>query len=394
MALPLSYNIRNIAVRWRVTLLAVGGISLVVAVLLVLTAMANGFRAALRSTGSKDNAIVVQRGSNAELTSGFTRDNASMIMVDSRVARDESGKPLASPEIVLVASLPRKSDGSELNVTVRGVSQQAFKVRQGVRVIEGRNFTPGLYELVVGKQVAERYAGAQVGSSIRLQRRSWTVVGVFSSEGSGFESEVWGDVDVMGAAFNRSNGYQSLTLRLKDASQVSAFDNDLQRNPSMQVQMQSEYDFYEKQAGQTAQTLIVLAVFVGVVMGIGAIFGAMNTMYGLVASRTREIGTLRALGFSRGSILLSFLTESVLLAAGGFVAGIALGVIAMWTVNTLLQGVAFSMMTFSVATVLLQPSLAGVGLGLVFALAIGIFGGLAPAWRASRLRVVDALHRA
>src|SRR6478609_8503757 len=142
MALPLSYNIRNIAVRWRVTLLAVGGISLVVAVLLVLTAMANGFRAALRSTGSTENAIVVQRGATGELTSGFSRDNASMIIVDSRVARDENGKPLASPELVIVASLPRKSDGAELNVTVRGVSPLAFKVRQGVRIIEGKNFTP------------------------------------------------------------------------------------------------------------------------------------------------------------------------------------------------------------------------------------------------------------
>ena len=174
MALPLSYNIRNIAVRWQVTALAVGGIALVVAVLLVLTAMANGFRVALRATGSTQNAIVTQRGSTAELTSGMSRDTANTILVDSRVARDGQGRPLASPEIVLVASLPRRgaTDAAEVNVTVRGVSPMAFQVRQGLKIVQGRQFTPGLYELVVGKQAAERYEGAQIGSTIKLQRRS------------------------------------------------------------------------------------------------------------------------------------------------------------------------------------------------------------------------------
>ncbi len=388
MALPLSYNIRNIAVRWRVTLLAVGGISLVVAVLLVLTAMANGFRTALRSTGSKENAIVVQRGATGELTSGFSRDNASMIIVDSRVARDENGKPLASPELVVVATLPRKSDGAELNVTVRGVSPLAFKVRQGVRIVEGRNFTPGLYELVVGKPVAERYANAQVGSSIRLQRRSWTVVGVFTSEGSGFESEIWGDVDVMGPAFNRANGYQSLTLRLKDPSQVSKFDDDLQRNPSMQVQMQSEFDFYEKQAGQTAQTLIILAVFVGVVMGIGAIFGAMNTMYGLVSSRTREIGTLRALGFSRIAILIAFMIESAVLALAAGIVGCVLALpVNLMSGST--GGVNFSTVAFGFR---LSPMWMVIAIGA--AVAMGVFGGFFPSFRAARTPITAALRDA
>lgn len=388
MAIPLSYNIRNVAVRWKVTLLAIGGIALVVAVLLVLTAMANGFRVALRSTGSPENAIVTQRGSGAELTSGFSRDNASMIVVDSRVARDDQGRPLASPEIVIVASLPRTSDGSDVNVTVRGVSPMAFKVRQGVRIIEGRTFTPGLYELVVGKKAAERYRGAQVGSTIRIQRRSWTVVGVFSSEGSGFESEIWGDVDVMGPAFNRANGYQSLTLRLKDPSTVKAFDADLQRNPSMQVQMSSELEFYEKQAGSTAQTLVVLAVFVGVVMGIGAIFGAMNTMYGLVASRTREIGTLRALGFSRTSILISFMIESAFLA---LLAGI-IGCILALPVNAMsgaTGGANFSEVAFA-----FRLSPIWLAIAIVAAVLMGIFGGLFPSFRAARTPITAALRDA
>jgi putative ABC transport system permease protein len=388
MALPLSYNIRNIAVRWKITLLAVGGISLVVAVLLVLTAMANGFRVALRATGSPENAIVTQRGSNGELTSGFTRDNANMIMVDSRVERDDRGQPLASPEIVIVASLPRQTDGSDVNVTVRGVSPMAFKVRQNVRIVEGRNFTPGLYELVVGKKAADRYQGAQVGSSIKIQRRSWNVVGVFTSEGSGFESEIWGDVDVMGPAFNRSNGYQSLTVRLKDPSTVTAFAADLERNPSMQVQMAGERDYYAKQAGTTARTLVVLAVFVGVVMGIGAVFGAMNTMYGLVASRTREIGTLRALGFSRISILVAFMIESAFLA---LMAGIV-GCILALPVNAMsgaTSGANFSEVAFA-----FRLSPIWLVIAILAAVVMGIFGGLFPSFRAARTPITAALRDA
>jgi len=388
MALPLSYNIRSIAGRWQVTLLAVGGIALVVAVLLVLTAMANGFRVALRATGSPQNAIVTQRGSTGELTSGFTRDNASMIVVDSRVARDTDGKPLASPEIVVVASLPRRADGADVNVTVRGVSPMAFKVRQGVRIEEGRTFTPGLYELVVGKKAASRYTGAQIGGTIKLQRRTWTVVGVFSSEGSGFESELWGDVDVMAPAFNRANGYQSLTLRLKDPASVASFDADLQRNPAMQVQMSSELEYYEKQAGQTATTLTVLALFVGVVMGIGAVFGAMNTMYGLVSSRTREIGTLRALGFSRTSVLAAFIIESAFLA---FAAGV-IGCVLALPVNTMsgaTGGANFSEIAFA-----FRISPVWLGIAIAAAVLMGIVGGMFPSLRAARTPITAALRDA
>jgi putative ABC transport system permease protein len=388
MALPLSYNVRSIAGRWQVTLLAVGGIALVVAVLLVLTAMANGFRVALRATGSQENAIVTQRGSTSELTSGFSRDNVSMIVVDPRVARDADGKPLASPEIVVVASLPRTTDGAEVNVTVRGVSPLAFKVRQGVRIEQGRIFRAGLYELVVGRKASERYRGAQVGSTITLQRRTWTVVGVFSSEGSGFESEIWGDVDAMGPAFNRAGGYQSLTLRLADPSTVAAFDADLQRNPSMQVQLSSEIAYYEKQAGDTALTLTVLAVFVGVVMGVGAVFGAMNTMYGLVASRTREIGTLRALGFSRLSVMAAFIIESAFLA---FVAGLVGCVLAL-PVNTMsgaTSGANFSEIAFA-----FRVSPAWLAVAIVAAVVMGILGGLLPSFRAARTPITAALRDA
>jgi len=390
MALPISYNIRNLVVRWKVTLLAIGGIALVVAVMLVLVAMSTGFRTALRATGSTENAIVIQRGQNSELTSGFSRDNANMIMVDGRVARDDQGKPLASPEIMIVNNMPRRQDGSSVNVVVRGVTEQAFKVRSIVKIVEGRNFTPGLYELVVGKKASERYVGLEIGQSINLQRRAWKVVGVFEADGSGFESEIWGDLEVMGPAFNRSNGYSSLTLRLKDPSPASleAFNADLKRNPAMQVELIQEREFYDNQAGVISAALIGLASFVAVVMGIGAVFGAMNTMYGIVSARTREIGTLRALGFSRISILTSFVLESTFLA---FVGGLIGCLLALPTngISSAAGGANFAEVAFAFR---IAPT--ALAIGLIFAVVMGIIGGMLPAVKASRLPITSALREA
>jgi putative ABC transport system permease protein len=390
MALPISYNIRNLIVRWKVTLLAIGGIALVVAVMLVLVAMSNGFRTALRATGSTENAIVIQRGQNSELTSGLSRDNANMIMVDSRVARDDQGKPLASPEIMIVNNMPRRQDGSSVNVVVRGVTPQAFKVRSIVKIVGGRNFTPGLYELVVGKKASERYVGLEIGHSISLQRRAWKVVGVFEADGSGFESEIWGDLEVMGPAFNRSNGYSSLTLRLQDPSPASldAFNADLKRNPAMQVELIQERTFYDNQAGVISAALIGLASFVAVVMGIGAVFGAMNTMYGIVSARTREIGTLRALGFSRISILTSFVLESTFLALVGGLIGCLLA-LPTNGISSAAGGANFAEVAFAFR---IAPT--ALAIGLIFAVVMGIVGGMLPAVKASRLPITSALREA
>ncbi|HEX7086956.1 MAG TPA: ABC transporter permease [Vicinamibacterales bacterium] len=388
MALPISYNIRNIIVRWKVTLLALGGISLVVAVLIALTAMANGFSRALAVTGSPDNAIVTQRGSTGELASGFTRDQASMIMVDSRVKRDAEGRPMASPEMVVVASLPRRGEDTEVQVTLRGVTPMAFTVRQNVRIVEGRNFTPGLYELVVGRKAADRFEGLQVGGSVTLRRQRWDVVGIFESEGSGFESEIWGDIDALQPVFNRTGGYQSLTVRLADPSTLEAFDAELKANPNMQVQMTSEREYYENQAGQTATTLTVLAIFVGVIMGIGAVFGAMNTMYALVSARTREIGTLRALGFSRTAVLTAFMIESAFLALIGGL----LGSILALPINLLsgaTAGANFSQIAFD-----FRVSPFWLGVAVFSAVLMGLIGGLLPAFRAARTPITAALRDA
>lgn len=388
MALPLSYNVRNVKVRWRVTLLAIGGIALVVAVFIVLIALSTGLRVALRDTGRLDNAIVVQRGSQQELTSGIGRDDAEFMTVDERVARDLQGRPLASPELVVAATLPRKSDGVLSNVQVRGVTPMAFEVRGGIRIVEGRTFTPGLTEVIVGARVRERYRGLDIGQSFTLKKREWRIVGVFEAEGGSFESEVWGDLDVMAAAFNRLGGYQSVTLRMSDPAQLGQLVGDFEKNPRLQVTVKPEQKYYEDQAGPVGTALLFLALFVSFVMGIGAVFGAMNTMYAVVVQRTREIATLRALGFSRISILSSFLIESMVIS---LVAG-AIGCLIALPANGLTAAtgnVTFSELAFAFRVT--PPALAA---GMAFALVMGFVGGLLPAFRAARLPISRALREA
>lgn len=386
MALPLTYNIRNLIVRWRVTTLAVGAIALVVAVLVVLIAMANGFRIALQSTGSTENAVLTQRGSTGELTSGIARDNANVVMVDDRVKRTTDGRPMASPEIFVVASLPRRDTGVVVNVSLRGVTPMAFEVRQGVRIISGRTFQRGLNELIIGRRAAERYRGVAVGSTIRLQRREWTIVGVFEANGGGFESEVWGDLDVLAAAFLRRGGYQSVTLRMADPLAIARFNDQLQKDPRMQVQLIQERKYYDDQSAQVSGPLMALAIFVALVMGVGAVFGAMNTMYAVVAARTREIGTLRALGFSRWAILISFVLESTLLALAGGILGCVLAVPANG-ISSAAGGANFAEVSF--AFQITPPAIIG---GLVLAVLMGFAGGLLPAWRASKIPITAALR--
>ena len=237
------------------------------------------------------------------------------------MARDSEGVPLASCEVVVLTTRPKRADNQPANITFRGVSPMAFKVRNGIKLVEGRVFTPGLYEVIVGKKIADRVTGLDIGSTINIQKKEWKVVGLFTADGSSFESEIWGDYDAMAPAIGRNGGCESLTVRLQDPETLAAFDKDLRANPQIQVQADSEPKYYENLAGPTAQALMILAAFVSLVMGIGAVFGAMNTMYAIVSQRTREIGTLRALGFSRFSILFSFVMESMLLAGIGGVLG-------------------------------------------------------------------------
>ncbi len=389
MALPLHYNVRNVRVRWQVTLLAVFGLALVVAVFAVLMSMSEGFRAALRTTGRTDNAIIVQRGSSSELTSGVPLAERDMIVVDDRVARDAGGRPLASWDLVVVLGLPRASDGEPANVTLRAVTPRAFEVRGGVRVVEGRSFTPGMDEVIVGRKLTTRIRGLQVGQDVRYQHKLFRIVGTFESSGGAFESEIWGDYDTFAAIFQRGEGSNSVVVRMKDPAAIPELDRWIRAQPQMQLQALSERRYYEEQAGPLARALRGLATFVAVVMGIGAVFGAINTMYAIVSARTREIGTLRALGFSRRAILASFLIESVLLATVGG----AIGCLLAFPMNGYTTGTGQTQ-SFSEIAFAFRITPAIVLTGMAFAVAMGVLGGLLPALRGARMAITSALREA
>jgi putative ABC transport system permease protein len=386
MALPLTYTFRNLMVRWKVTLLAIVGICLVVMVLMALLSVASGFQVTLRATGSPQNAIVVQQGADAELSSSVSTDHVNLIAVDSRVARAADGTPLASPEFITIIALPRRADGVLANVTVRAVTPRAFAVRNGVTIVQGRAFRPGLYEIIVGKRTAERMQGLDLGSQVSLMRPTFEVVGVFTADGSSFESEIWGDLGAMGSAFNRAGEQSSLTVRLTDSAVLADFNRDLKANPEFQLEAKEERRYYEDQAGPFSSFLLGLAMFVTLVMGIGALFGAMNTMYAIVAARTREIGTLRALGFSRLSVLTAFVLESILVALiGGLLGGLAAFSLNGFGVSTF--GPNMSEIAFAFRTTW-NEWLAALG----FTLTVGILGGALPALRAARLPITTALR--
>jgi ABC-type lipoprotein release transport system permease subunit len=385
MPLPLAYNVRNVRARWAVASLAVAGISLVVAVLAVLLAMAQGFRAALRGTGRDDNAIVVGRGSNSEVTSRVELKQRSAILDHAPALRGADGQPLASWEWVTVMALPRRSDGTRTNVVLRTLTPRAFLVRTGIRVVEGRLFTPGLEEVIVGRRIRERIRGLEIGTLIKYRKRRLHVVGVFESEGAAFESEVWGDYDTLGG--RRGTGSSSLVIRVSDRAQIAALDRWIRLQPNLPLRAVSERQYYEDQAGPVAKTIKLLGALVAVVMGIGAVFAAMNTMYRIVAVRTREIGTLRALGFSRRAILLSLVIESTLLGTAGGAIGCLLA--------TTLHGYSTStsnLQSFSEVAFAFRITPEIVAASLLFATTMGVLGGLLPALRAARLPIAAAVR--
>jgi putative ABC transport system permease protein len=389
MGLLLKYNLRNLRARWKTTLLAIFGIAMVVAAVVVIASMSAGFRIALSSTGSDSNAMIVQRGSLSELTSWINIGNVQTILSDPRIARDPQGTPLVSCEIIVIAAKPKKTDNQPANITLRGVTPMAFNVRNNIKVVEGRMFTPGLFEVIVGKKISDRVMGLNIGDTLRVQRKEFKVVGLFTADGSSFESEVWGDYNALGPAVNRNGGCDSLTARMVNPASIPAFDKDLRANPQMQVQAESERKYYEDQSGNLGMVLKILAAFVGIVMGIGAVFGAMNTMYAIVSQRTREIGTLRALGFSRFNILFSFVTESVFLA---FVGGV-LGCILALPMQGFTAGTG-NTQSFSELAFAFQITPPIVLTGMIFAVLMGFLGGLLPAFRAARMPITIALREA
>jgi putative ABC transport system permease protein len=387
VALPLAYNIRNVRQRWTVSLLAVIGIALVVAVFGVLTSMSQGFKSALRGTGREDNVMVVSRGSNSEMTSRVEIDDRNAIIEQVQPPSSSDGRPLASWEGVSVMALPRKADGKRTNVVLRFVTPQAFLVRTGIHITSGRAFTPGLEEVMVGKRIMDRIRGLELGSVLKYRRKALRIVGVFESEGAAFESEVWGDYEFMRSAFRRTSASNSLVVRVKNPAQIQALDRWLRVQPNMPLKAVSERQYYEDQAGPVAKTINALSTLVAVVMGVGAVFAAMNTMYRVVASRTREIGTLRAIGFSRGAILVSFVAESTVLGALGGIFGCLLAstVNGYTTSTSNLQSFSEVAFAFRITPQIIASS-------LTFALVMGVLGGLLPAARAASLSIAQAVR--
>lgn len=385
--IPLIYNVRNLAVRRVSTLLTALGIGLVAWVFIFTLALAGGFQSALTTTGSSQNAMVIRKGSTSELMSIVSREAAGAVLSQEEVARATDGTPLAAAELMVVWNLPRKS-GTTTNVVVRGVSPKSLALRPKIRLVQGRMYRPGLDEVVVGSMVAHRFQNCSVGDRLKLAGREWTVVGVLDAGGAAYDSEIWGDVELFMPVFDRPV-FQSMTLRLRDPSQFPALKKRLEADPRLSVEVEREDRFYAAQSGMLAALLRGLGFFVTSIMSLGAVFGALNTMYAAVASRTKEIGALRAIGFSRGAVLTSVLVESVLLALLGGVIGCLLAI----PVRTFTTGT-MSFATFSELAFRFQVTPGMMLAGLVFSAAMGLVGGFFPARRAATMPIVEALRQA
>ena len=361
------------------------GIAGVVGVLVALLAMGEGFRQTLQQTGDAETVIVLRGGATAELSSGVSREDAVLIEQQAGILKDAEGKPIASPELVVVANIPKKGTGTDANVESRGVGRQAFALRPNVKIIEGRAFEPGLRELVVGKGALAQFVGLAPGSTLNLANQQWTVTGVFES-GDAHESELWGDVETVSTTYRR-NGYQSVSVRLTSADAIDAFKAGIASDPRLKVDAKTTGDYYSAQSEGLTKAIRVIGIVIGVIMAIGAVFGALNTMYAAVATRAREIATLRAIGFRGAPVVVSILLETMLLALAGGLLGAAIAwlIFNNYTVSTL--GANFSQVVFSFKV---SPEL--VWNGLKWALAIGFVGGLYPALRAARLPVTTALR--
>jgi putative ABC transport system permease protein len=387
VAIPLAYNLRSTRLRWASTLVAVVGIAGTVGVFVAMLALARGFRATVASSGLPQNAIVQQSGADSEVTSAMAIDAVRVVEDAPQVAR-RGTEPLVSAEVVVIAPLALRDTGSDANVQMRGVSPRVLAVRDNVRIVAGRFFQPGLYEMVVGRNAALAYTGLDLGASVRIGPGTWTVVGVFDSNGSAFDSELWADANVLNANYQRPAGvYQSVTARLRSQDDFAGFEAALARDPRVRVQAVREPAYYESQSRTVTTLITVLGGLVAAVMGVGAILGALNTMYSAVAERSREIAVLRALGFRRRSIVLSFVVESMWIALVGGI----IGCLAVLPVNGITTGTmnwqTFSHLSFAFR---ITPGLLALGIG--FALLMGLVGGLPPAIRAARANVATTLR--
>ena len=383
--IPLSYNVRSVLRRRFTAFATAAGLGLVVFVFAAVLMLARGVEQTLRSTGSPENAILLRKGSSSELTSGVTREAAKVFAADPTVAV-EGGRAVASPELFVIFQLPRADGNGTANVAFRGITRDGYELVRSktVRISDGRLPQPATSEVMIGRGMKGRYKGAEIGQSIRIARRDWQVVGTFDADGSGFESEIWADADQIADAAHRT-GYSSMTVRLKSASELSSLRATVDADPRFNLEAKREDRYYEEASGALSAFIRVLGTIIAVFFSFGATLGAMITMYAQVASRVREVGTLRALGFRRRAVLGSFLIESLALSLLGAVVGCAFA--------AMLSSLSFTTTNFSSFTEVkfrfhFAPEIAIKA--TIFAVAMGLLGGVLPAVRAARLAIAEA----
>jgi len=386
VAIPITYNIRNLRLRLGATMMTALGIALTVAVAVFIMALLAGLNKAFVSSGDPLNVLVIRKASQTELQSGVDRDAYQTIKYLPGIAKDNSGEPLASGEVVVVIVIPRRDGTGETNVTVRGMSPVGFELRPNIKLLEGRWFNTGQREIVVSKSIRDRFRDAAIGDEIFFGKGKWKVVGVFDAGETAASSEIWADVNQMASDFDRNAAFSSVLVHATDPVSAQALKNRMNDDQRLALDAYKETDYYAEQTKSGAPIKFV-GIVVAIVMAIGSCFAAMNTMYAAVAYRSREIATLRILGFSRPSIITSFVIESVLLALLGAVVGLIL----MMPFNGLTTGTG-NAMTFSETVFSVRITLGVTLVAIAFAVSMGLFGGIAPAWHASRREILAALR--
>ena len=386
MAIPLAYNLRNLTVRKTTTVMTALGIAMTVAVLVAVLGLVSGLKSAFQASGNPLNILVMRKGSNAELSGGMTREAFEALKAKPGIARGADGLPQASLELVTVINLPSDSHPDGMNITLRGVTQVGLDIREKTKIAQGRWFKPGQREVVVGKSIANRYPGAEMGRKLHFGRGDWEVVGVMDSDSSATNSEIYADLNQMAGDFNRQDGPSAALIRATDAVSAQALVNSINDDQRLNSNARTELGYMESQTSSAAPVQY-LGIFVAIIMAVGSSFAAMNTMYAAVARRAKEVGTLRVLGFSRGSILLSFFLESLLLSLLGGILG-CLIVLPLNSVTTgLMSLTSFSEIAFSFRV---GPDVMAVG--IVFALVMGAIGGVFPARMAANKEILTALR--
>jgi len=383
---PFSYSFRNLRTRRLTTVLTIAGMALVVFVFSAILMLAEGLQKTLVDTGSYDNAVIIRKAAGSEVQSGVERPQASIIETQPEVAIGADGKRLLVKELVVLIVLPKRGSDNPANVVIRGISESSMLLRPQVRLAEGRMPNPGSSEIIAGQSVAKRFKGGGIGETLRFGMRDWSVVGIFDAGNTGYASEIWGDVDQLMQAFRRPV-YSSILFRLRDSSEFEKFKTRIESDPRLTLEALRETRYYEKQSEMMAKFLRILGITLTLIFSLGAIIGAMITMYAAVANRTDEIGTMRALGFQRRSILVTFVMESLLLGfIGGFIGLFFASFLQLFTISTM------NFQTFSELAFSFSLTFGIIYKAMTFALIMGLVGGVLPAVRAARMSIVESLR--